>query len=325
MENLDLIILVIVLVAAFIGGVIARRLGLPVILGYLIGGIAVGPYGFGLVQDVDQISTVAEIGVVLLLFTLGLEFSLKTMRRTGRVAIIGGIVQILATIALGLVIGILLQWPLQEAVLFGFFIALSSTMVVLKLLMERGELDTAHGRIMIGILLVQDLAVIPMMVIIPVIGEPGWATALGIAVLKAVLFLGGMLVLGLWVLPRVLRRVAGLRSRELFLLAIFGLVLTVAFASDYFGISLALGAFVAGLLISESEYAHQAFAEIVPLRDIFATLFFVSLGMLVNPLFLILSAPLYQGSLVTVSKPCCTSVQGCFRSGNSASCWPQPL
>ena len=106
MENLDLIILVIVLVAAFIGGVIARRLGLPVILGYLIGGIAVGPYGFGLVQDVDQISTVAEIGVVLLLFTLGLEFSLKTMRRTGRVAIIGGIVQILTTIALGLVIGI---------------------------------------------------------------------------------------------------------------------------------------------------------------------------------------------------------------------------
>ena len=287
MENLDLIILVIVLIAAFIGGVIARRLGLPVILGYLIGGIAVGPYGFHLVHDVDQISTVAEIGVVLLLFTLGLEFSLKTMRRTGQVAIIGGIVQILTTIALGLVIGILLHWPLQEAVLFGFFIALSSTMVVLKLLMERGELDTAHGRIMIGILLVQDLAVIPMMVIIPVIGESGWATALGIAVLKAVLFLGGMLVLGLWVLPRVMRRVTGLRSRELFLLAVFGLVLTVAFASDYFGISLALGAFVAGLLISESEYAHQALAEMVPLRDIFATLFFVSLGMLVDPRFLV--------------------------------------
>ena len=287
MENLDLIILVIVLIAAFIGGVIARRLGLPVILGYLIGGIAVGPYGFHLVHDVEQISTVAEIGVVLLLFTLGLEFSLKTMRRTGQVAIIGGIVQILTTIALGLVIGILLHWPLQEAVLFGFFIALSSTMVVLKLLMERGELDTAHGRIMIGILLVQDLAVIPMMVIIPVIGESGWVTALGIAVLKAVLFLGGMLVLGLWVLPRVMRRVTGLRSRELFLLAVFGLVLTVAFASDYFGISLALGAFVAGLLISESEYAHQALAEMVPLRDIFATLFFVSLGMLVDPRFLV--------------------------------------
>ncbi|MCJ7808582.1 MAG: cation:proton antiporter, partial [Dehalococcoidia bacterium] len=287
MENQDLIILVIVLIAAFIGGVIARRLGLPVILGYLIGGIAVGPYGFHLVHDVDQISTVAEIGVVLLLFTLGLEFSLKTMRRTGRVALVGGIVQILSTIALGLVIGILLNWPLQEAVLFGFFIALSSTMVVLKLLMERGELDTAHGRIMIGILLVQDLAVIPMMVVIPVIGESGWATALGIAVLKAVLFLGGMLVLGLWVLPRVMRRVTGLRSRELFLLAVFGLVLTVAFASDYFGISLALGAFVAGLLISESEYAHQALAEMVPLRDIFATLFFVSLGMLVDPRFLV--------------------------------------
>lgn len=266
---------------------IARRLGLPVILGYLIGGIAVGPYGFGLVGDVEQIRTLAEIGVVLLLFTLGLEFSLKTLRRTGRVAIIGGMVQILATTALGLVVGILLHWPITEAVFFGFFIALSSTMIVLKLLMERGELDTAHGRVMIGILLVQDLAVVPMMVVLPVIGEPGWAAALGIAALKAVLFLGAMLVLGLWVLPRVMRRVAGLRSRELFLLAIFGLCLAVAFASDYFGISLALGAFVAGLLMSESDYAHQALAEIIPLRDIFATLFFVSLGMLIDPRFLV--------------------------------------
>ena len=241
---------------------IARRLGLPVILGYLIGGIAVGPYGFGLVGDVEQIRTLAEIGVVLLLFTLGLEFSLKTLRRTGRVAIIGGMVQILATTALGLVVGLLLHWPLTEAVFFGFFIALSSTMIVLKLLMERGELDTAHGRVMIGILLVQDLAVVPMMVVLPVIGEPGWAAALGIAALKAVRFLGAMLVLGLWVLPRVMRRVAGLRSRELFLLAIFGLCLAVAFASDYFGISLALGAFVAGLLMSESDYAHQALADV---------------------------------------------------------------
>jgi len=266
---------------------IARRLGLPVILGYLIGGIAVGPYGFGLVGEVEQIRTLAEIGVVLLLFTLGLEFSLKTLRRTGRVAIIGGMVQILATTALGLVVGLLLHWPITEAVFFGFFIALSSTMIVLKLLMERGELDTAHGRVMIGILLVQDLAVVPMMVVLPVIGEPGWAAALGIAALKAVLFLGTMLVLGLWVLPRVMRRVAGLRSRELFLLAIFGLCLAVAFASDYFGISLALGAFVAGLLISESDYAHQALAEVIPLRDIFATLFFVSLGMLIDPRFLV--------------------------------------
>jgi len=189
-ENLDLIVLVIVLVAAFIGGIIARRLGLPVILGYLVGGIAVGPYGFGLVGEVEQIRTVAEIGVVLLLFTLGLEFSLKTLRHTGRVAIIGGMVQVLATTALGLTIGVLLHWPLEEAVLFGFFIALSSTMIVLKLLMERGELDTAHGRVMIGILLVQDLAVVRMMVVIPVIGGPGWAAALGIAALKAGLFLG---------------------------------------------------------------------------------------------------------------------------------------
>jgi CPA2 family monovalent cation:H+ antiporter-2 len=173
-------------------------------------------------------------------------------------------------------------------------------MVVLKLLIERGELDTAHGRLMIGILLVQDVAIIPMMAIMPAIGEPAWASALGVAVLKAVIFIGAMFVLGLWVLPWLMRRVAGFRSRELFLLAIFGLCILVAFVTDHFGISLAFGAFAAGVIISESDYAHQAIAEVVPLRDIFATLFFVSLGMLIDLHFLVDNLAIVSIAAVTI-------------------------
>lgn len=289
MEGFGLIVdLVIVLMAALVGGVLALRLKLPVIVGYIAGGILVGPHAFRLVSDVGQIETVATIGVVLLLFALGMEFSLRRLREISKVAILGGVAQILTTVAVGFLIGRLLGWSSEEAVFFGLVIALSSTTVVLKILTERGELDSAHGRVMIGILLVQDLAVVPMMVILPVLGGGGGGllVALGTAVLKAVLFLGAMLVLGIWVLPWLMRRVMGLRSREVFLLAVFGLGLGVAFVTHYFGLSMALGAFVAGLLVSESEYAHQALADMIPLRDVFATLFFASLGMLVDPGFL---------------------------------------
>ena len=298
--QLGLVVLVIALVAAFIGGMIARQLRLPVILGYLAAGIVIGPYAADFVSDTAQIETMAEIGVALLLFTLGMEFSLKSLRRVGRVSAIGGGIQIAATTLLGLGVGIGLGWKVEEAMFFGFLIAMSSTMVVLKLLMERGELDTAHGRLMLGILLVQDIAVIPMMAILPAIGKPEWASALGIAVLKAAIFIGAMFVLGLWVLPWLMRRVAGFRSRELFLLAIVGLCIAVAFVTDHFGISLAFGAFAAGVIISESDYAHQAIAEVIPLRDLFATLFFVSLGMLIDLHFLVENLAIVSIAAVTI-------------------------
>ena len=280
--------LVIVLATALAGGMLARLLRLPVILGYLIGGIAVGPHGFGLVHDLGTINTLATIGVILLLFTLGLEFSLKEVMRVGRIAILGGIVQILLTAAVGLALGRLVGFTMLEAVFFGFLIALSSTMIVLKTLMERGELDSGHGRIMIGILLVQDLSVVPLMIIMPAIGEGGevWLS-LGVAVLKAIVFIGVMLVLGMWGLPWLLRRVAAGRSRELFLLTVVTLCLAAAFGTYFFGLSAAFGAFVAGLLISQSAFARQAFADIVPLRDTFVALFFVSLGMLVDLHFVV--------------------------------------
>jgi CPA2 family monovalent cation:H+ antiporter-2 len=276
--------LLVVLVAAIAGGVLARWLRLPVILGYLAGGVAVGPFGLGLVHDTETIDSLANIGVVLLLFAIGLEFSLKELLKLGKVAIFGGIAQIALTAGVGFALGRAVGLTLVGAVFFGFIIALSSTMVVLKLLMDRGEIDTTHGRIMLGILLVQDLSVVPMMVAMPAIGgEAGalWAS-LGIALAKAAGFIALMLVLGVWVMPWFLGKVAGQRSRELFLLTVVVVCLAAAFGTYYFGLSAAFGAFAAGLLISQSGFARQAFADILPLRDTFAALFFVSLGMLAN-------------------------------------------
>jgi CPA2 family monovalent cation:H+ antiporter-2 len=279
----------IVLAVALVGGMIAHRLRQPVILGYLLVGVAVGPYGFGLVGDLELIETLATIGVALLMFTVGLEISYSQLRQVGKVGIWGGIIQILATFALGLVASkLLLHLSLAEAAFFGLLTSLSSTMVGLKMLLERGELDSMHGRIMIAILIVQDLSVVLMMVGVPVFGAPlaGLLSAFAVAIGKAVLFLGIAVVLGLWVLPWLLGTVAGVRSRELFLLTVLILCFGAAFGTYIFGLSMAFGAFVIGLLLRESRFAHQALAEVTPLRDVFATLFFVSLGMLLSPRFI---------------------------------------
>ena len=276
--------LLIVLVTAIVGGMLARWLRLPVLLGYLAGGIAVGPYGLGFVHETATIDSLANIGVVLLLFAIGLEFSLKELLRLGKIAVFGGIAQIALTSAVGFGLGRIVGLSLTGSVFFGFIIALSSTMVVLKLLMDRGEIDTTHGRIMLGILLVQDLSVVPMMVVMPALsgGVSGLWASLGIALAKAVGFIVVMIALGYWGMPWFMKRVAGQRSRELFLLTIIVLCLAAAFGTYYFGLSAAFGAFAAGLLISQSGFARQAFADILPLRDTFAALFFVSLGMLAN-------------------------------------------
>jgi len=288
MEDLSLLSnMAIVLGLALVAGLVANRAKLPVILGYLVCGIIVGPNVLGLVEDVEDVETLATIGVVLLMFTLGLEFSLKTLRQIGAIAVFGGIAQILCTIVLGLGIGFLFDLGLTESIIFGFFIALSSTIIVIKTLMDRGELSSPHGRIMVGILLVQDLSVVPMIAILPslddvsmaVLGDMGWAVG------KAVAILAVVLALGFWGLPWFMKRVALERSRELFLLTIVCLCFGAGFATYNLGLSVALGAFLAGLLISESEYSHQALADIRPLRDVFAVLFFVSLGMLADPGF----------------------------------------
>ncbi len=285
MEELGLIsTMALALAAALVGGMVARRLRQPVLLGYLLAGIAIGPFGLGLVRDPEQVRALAAIGVILLLFTVGLELSLGELKRIGRVATLGRPVAIVLTTGLGLAIGMLLGWPLPQAIAFGFLISVTSTVIILKTLTERGELNSMHGRIMIGYTLMDDLAAVLMIIILPALGEPGrdLLPVLGSAALKIVLFLVAVLLLVRWVVPWFIRHVAERRSRELFLLFVVTSCLGTAYLAHLSGLSPAIGAFIAGLVISQSEFAHQALGDITPLRDMFAAIFLVSIGMLMN-------------------------------------------
>ncbi|MFC1892944.1 cation:proton antiporter [Chloroflexota bacterium] len=291
MEQSDLVIgFTILLGAALVGGMIAHRLRQPVILGYLIVGMLVGPHALGLVEDLVLIEAAAIIGVALLMFTLGLEVSFAQLRQVGKIGLWGGLAQILITFALGFAVGAgLFRWSLPQAALFGLIISLSSTMVCLKILMDRGELDSVHGRIMIAFLILQDISVVLMIVVMPILSGTGQnlPLALAMAAGKAVLFIGIAIVLGVWVLPWLMGRLGGVRSRELFLLTVLVLCLGAAVSTQVLGLSAVFGAFLVGLVLRETRFAHQALAEITPLRDIFAALFFVSLGMLLNPAFIV--------------------------------------
>ncbi len=271
-------------------GVIARLLKQPAFIGYVLAGILVGPHALGVIQSIDNIRVLATIGVVLLLFTHGIELSFKKLKRIRNVAILGGVTQILACTALGVIIALfLLGQGIREAIVFGFLISLGSTMVVLGLLTDRGETNSVHGHVMIGIILLQDMAAVFAMFILPALGEESGnlAHVLGIAFLQAGIFTALILVIGLRLIPRVLKGVALRGSRELFIISVTALCFGSAFAAHHFGLSAALGAFAVGLMISESEFAHQAFGDMVPLRDVFAALFFVSIGMLVDLQFLV--------------------------------------
>ncbi|UCH43784.1 MAG: cation:proton antiporter [Dehalococcoidales bacterium] len=291
MEQSGLVInFTILLVAALVGGMVAHRLKQPVILGYLLIGIAVGPHALSLVDDLELVEGAATLGVALLMLTLGLEVSISQLRQVGRVGLWGGVAQILITFSFGLLIGtVIFGWPLSQAVLLGLIISLSSTMVCLKILMDRGELDSVHGRIMVAILILQDISVVLMIVIVPLLSETGQnlPLALGTVVGKALLIIGVAIVTGLWVLPWVMGRIGGVRSRELFLLTVLVLGLGAAISTEIFGLSTVFGAFLIGLVLRETRFGHQALAEITPLRDIFAALFFVSLGMLLDPQYII--------------------------------------
>lgn len=291
MHNLDpFLTFAILLALALLGGMIAHRLRQPIMLGYLLVGVAVGPYTLGLITNLEIIESAAAIGVTLLMFTLGLEISFSQLRELGKVGIWGGIAQITATLILGLIVGLVLfHWPTLQSVLFGLIISLSSTAVCLKILMERGELSSVHGRIMLAILIFQDIAVVLMTVAMPLMagGINDLPVNLAIAAGKAILIIGSAIILGRWILPWLLGTIGGVRARELFLLTILVLCLGAAVATETFGFSIVFGAFLVGLVLRETRFMHQALAEITPLRDIFATLFFVSLGMLLNPEILI--------------------------------------
>ena len=281
-----------ILVAALLGGLVARRLGLPLILGYIVAGVAVGPNTGGpTVSSVHDIELLAEIGVALLLFAIGLHFSLDELAPVRRVALFGTAAQMALTIAFGYGLGRLLGFGWQEAAWFGALLSLSSTAVVLKSLSEQGVMGTLSSRVIIGMLVAQDLAVVPLIIVLPELGSLGQGLSeLGVAALRAAAFVAVMLVFGRRVLPWLMARVAAWNSRELFLISVVAIGLGVGYATYLFGLSFAFGAFVAGLVLSQSDYSHQALADVEPLRDVFAMLFFVSVGMLLDPAFLIQNA-----------------------------------
>ena len=281
----DIILLV---VAAFFCGLLVQRLGQPLILGYIAAGVILGPHTGGYtISNINEIELLAEIGIALLLFALGLEFSLKDLKPVKMVALIGTPIQIVITMVLGIGIGHLMGWDWIPSLWLGALISLSSTMVILKTLMNQGLLGTPSSKVMIGMLIVQDLAVVPMMIILPQLSNPPVGLlALGFVALKAVAFITGMILLGTKLLPRLLVHIAKLGSRELFMLAITAIGLGVGYLTYMVGLTFAFGAFVAGMVLSESDYGHQALSDIVPLRDLFGLLFFTSVGMLLDPTFL---------------------------------------
>ena len=281
-------------VMAFVLGMLAQRLKLSPLVGYLLAGVIVGPFTPGFVADQTLAPQLAEVGVILLMFGVGLHFSLRDLLDVKNVAVPGAIAQIAFVTAIGTGFGLLLGWAPMGAVVFGLSLSVASTVVVMRALEDRRLLDTRRGRIAIGWLIVEDLAMVLALVLLPAIagalgaGEKvgAWsiAGALGWTLLKVAAFVVFMLVVGRRVIPRLLEHVAGLGSRELFTLCVLAIALGVAFgAAALFDVSFALGAFFAGMLLNESELSHKAAADSLPMRDAFAVLFFVSVGMLFNP------------------------------------------
>ena len=296
--------MVTVLGAATTFGYLANRLKQPVLLGYLLGGMMVGPTGLKLISLDNNIETLSHVGVALLLFTLGIEFSIKELLKVRTIAFGGGSLQIILTILLG---GGLAYWTgwvdtVPQAVFLGAVLSLSSTAVVLKSLVEGNEVQTSHGQIMLAILVVQDLGLGLMLAVLPVLTQPASAIGLALlsAVLKALLFIAGSIVAGIWVIPVLVRSLARTGSQELFSLGILALCLGIALITSAIGLSIEMGAFVAGLMISNVEYADHALDRVLPLRDVFATLFFASIGVLIDPGFLLANLGTLLG-LVTVT------------------------
>jgi len=276
--------------AAVVGGAVARVLRQPLILGYVLGGILVGPFTPGIsITDVHQFELLAEVGVILLMYSIGLEFSFRDLFRVKWVAIVGGPLGILLSLGLGLGVGALLGWTWQQGIAVGAIISVASTMVLSRFLTERGELRSQQGQVMIGITLVEDLAVVVLTILLPSLGDLNRSRmlALGIALGKAVLILIPITLVAHKLIPRLMRRVVKAANAEFFVLVALALGFLTAALTQAVGLSLALGAFLAGLLVSESEAAHETMERLAPLRDAFVALFFVTMGILVDPRVLI--------------------------------------
>jgi CPA2 family monovalent cation:H+ antiporter-2 len=290
----DLPLLVNITVAlgyALVGGLLARRIGLPTIVGYLVAGVALGPFTPGFRGDPADIHQLAEFGVILLMFGVGLHYDVGDLWQVRRIAIPGAVIQMAVVAAMGYGLGH--AWGLSTggAWIFGIAGSVASTVVLLRSLMDHGWLDSPAGKVAIGWLVVEDLLMVAILVLVPALAAPSpsgpWITV-GIAVGKALLFVALMMFVGARVVPAILGRVVHTRSRELFVLVALTIAVGTALASAaFFGVSLALGAFVAGIIVSESPFSHQIGADLLPFREAFAVIFFVSVGMLVNPTYVV--------------------------------------
>ncbi len=273
---------------------ICLQLRVPVIVGFLLTGILAGPYGFKLIDSIHEVNVLAEVGVALLLFTIGMEFSLRKLLQIKKLVLVGGALQVSLTILAFYGIARLVGRPPNESLFWGFLVSLSSTAIVLKLLQEKAETDSPHGRTILGILIFQDIIVVPMVLITPLLAGKAHGSD------ESILFLLGQgigivmlaIVAAKWIVPQVLYQIARTKNREIFLLTIVVICLTAAWLTQAAGLSLALGAFLAGLIISESEYNLQALGSVLPFRDVFTSLFFVSMGMLLDVAFFF-SYPLF--------------------------------
>ncbi len=314
--------LVVGFVLAFVLGAMANRLRVPPLVGYLLAGVLVGPYTPGFVADTNLAPQLAEIGVILLMFGVGLHFSLRDLLKVRGVAVPGAIVQIAVATLLGWGLGEVMGWPIGGSLVFGLALSVASTVVLLKALQDRRLIDTERGKLAVGWLIVEDLAMVLALVIIPSIAaiftgkaaqpNASWleqvlgidfniAGIIAYTLLKVVAFVSLMLVVGRRVIPWLLHHIAHMGSRELFRLGVLAIALGVAFgAAELFGVSLALGAFFAGMILSESELSQSAAQESLPLRDAFAVLFFVSVGMLFDPTIIFRSPLPVLGTLFII-------------------------
>ncbi len=275
------------------------RLRLATIVGLMVTGVLVGPNGFGLISATHEVEILAEIGVILLLFTIGIEFSLENLLRIKRYVIFGGAFQVLFTVLISFLISKQIGLSPGQSTFIGFLVSLSSTAIVLRLLQQRAEVESPHGQMALAILIFQDIIVIPMMLLTPFLaGVTGQALASIIyLILKGVLLILFVLIGAKWIVPQVLFLIVRTRSSELFMLSILVMCFAVAFLTHSLGLSLALGAFLAGLIISETEFSHETLGNIIPFRDVFTSLFFISIGMLLDVNFLVL----HPGQIILIA------------------------
>jgi len=276
--------IVVICALAIIVLLICHKIRLPLIAGFLITGVLAGPHTLGLVEEISNVQLLAEVGIVLLLFTVGLEFSIKRILEYKRYFLLGGVLQVGLTVIAGCIVSLLLQRPFGEAIFFGFLLSMSSTAIVLRTLEEKRETQSPLGRAAIGILIFQDVIAVPMMLVIPFLGGMPFEldSSFLIFIVKSIFLIVMVFVSAIYLVPRLLDYVTSTKSRELFLLSVLTICFSVAFISNWVGLSLALGAFLAGLMVSETEYSNEAIGDIIPFKDVFTSFFFISVGMLLD-------------------------------------------